>query len=64
MPQLKAQESLRRIMEIGSGTGSLKNARSIKTGLVREAQERQKAIPVDSEALASMGIGVQRCQKN
>ena len=63
--RLQAMDNLERIMEVGIGTGSVKNANAQRHSLVRQARKGIFAsIRPDPSTLADIGIGFKRWQKN
>lgn len=64
LPRLRARESLEAIMEVGVGTGSVKNGRGIHSRLRRQARRKTEAVRAGPTELAGLGIGYQKWQKN
>ena len=63
--RLQAADNLEKIMEVGVGTGSVKNANAIRHSLVRQARKGIfTATRLDPSMLASIGIGFKKWQKN
>lgn len=58
-------DNLQKIMEVGVGTGAIKNGKDIHRSLLRQAH-KDKVAParLDPSTLATMGIGFEKCQKN
>ena len=65
MSRLQAADNLERIMEVGLGTGSIKNANAVRHSLMRQARKGiVMVIRADPSTLAGIGIGFKKCQKN